>query len=218
MPTRERKILRAGYGIMAALTLLIVVAAALRGVRYRDPLLAAVLTVGWWVCIACSRSRLRMAEEAASDPLTGLYTRRHLAVLLQGEMSRTDRYGGAFSVAILDLDEFKALNDERGHLCGDESLRAFADAIRAVLRQSDLAFRYGGDECVVLFPGTGASAAAGVLDRLRQVLPQVPFSGGIAEYPGDGPDALALLGVADARLMEAKGAGKDRLRGSEVAR
>ena len=215
MPPRERSILRTGYAILAAITLLTVVAALLPGARSRDPLLGAVLAGGWWLCIACTRSRRRLAEEAAFDPLTGLYSRRYLTARLDEEIARVARYGGAFTLAILDLDDFKALNDERGHLHGDETLRAFGGAVRAVLRQSDLAFRYGGDECVVLFSGTPAAAARGVLERLRQNLPRVPFSGGIAEYPADGAEPAALLSIADARLLETKRAGKGRV-GAEL--
>ena len=200
-----------GYGVMAAISLLTVLAAMMPRARSRDPLLGAVLLAGWWLYVARSRSRLRLAEEAAFDPLTGLYTRRHLTTRLEEEIARAARYGGTFALAILDLDDFKALNDERGHLHGDEALRAFGDAVRAMLRQSDLAFRYGGDECLVLFSGTPAAAAEGVLERLRQNLLQVPFSGGIAEYPADGAGPSALLGIADARLLETKRAGKGRV-------
>lgn len=216
MPTHERKrgLLRSGYATLAVITLLTALAAVLPGARSRDSLLAALVAAGWWLCICGTRRQFRLAEEASFDPLTGLHTRRYLTVAVDAEMTRAAHCGGAFALAILDLDGFKALNDEHGHLHGDEVLRAFGGAIRAVLRQSDVAFRYGGDECVVLFPGASAPAVDGVLERLRQQLPQVPFSGGVAEYPLDGGEPAALLLAADARLLGAKRAGKGRVVGA----
>lgn len=208
----------AGYGVMAAITLLTGVAAVLPGVQARALAGALLLAVGWWLYISRSRSRLRLADEALCDPLTGLYTRRHLAARLDEEVARAARYGGVLSVAVLDLDDFKGINDQYGHLHGDEVLRTFGTAIRAVLRKADVAFRYGGDECVVLFAATPASAAETVLERLRRRLPDTPFSGGIAEHPRDATEAMALLRVADGRLLETKRGGKGRVSGRGAAR
>jgi len=113
--------------------------------------------------------------------------------------------------AIIDLDDFKRINDVHGHVVGDRTLTAFAQAFRRGLRCYDMPYRYGGDEFVVLFPGCDAGGARAALAQLRlefdtavSDLPNVTFSAGIAEFPRDGVSWKGLFEVADRNLRSAK--------------
>lgn len=115
------------------------------------------------------------AHRASIDPLTGLPGRRALQRRLIAEHARLRRHGGASTLILMDLDRFKPINDLYGHLAGDRFLRAFASELRQVLRPYDGAFRYGGDEFVVLLPQTSAQEGASVLARLRERLATRPL-------------------------------------------
>ena len=208
---RERRIVLAGYGVMTGITLASGLVLLMPDVRLRAAGWWLLLAVGWWLYVARSQSRLRLAGQALCDPLTGLFNRRYLMDRLAEEVARVDRYGGSLAMAVLDLDDFKAINDRHGHLHGDEALRTFGAAVQATLRESDLAFRFGGEEFVVLFPDTPVPVAATALERLRDQLPRPSFSGGLAQYPAEAADATALLHLADTRLAAAKLAGKGRV-------
>jgi diguanylate cyclase (GGDEF)-like protein len=153
--------------------------------------------------------------EAAHDPLTGLANRRLLAERLEGAIEEGNRYGTTFSLAMLDMDNFKWFNDTYGHSEGDEVLKGFAAVLRARVRRADVVARYGGDEFVVLLPHTSADDAAGMLARIESELERymerydageirLGFSFGLAHHPEDGRDADALVRRADERLYEAK--------------
>ncbi|MBI2329019.1 MAG: GGDEF domain-containing protein, partial [Chloroflexi bacterium] len=152
------------------------------------------------------------AEKARVDELTGLFNRRSLNEVMASEISRYSRYGGVFSLIILDLDLFKAYNDTYGHLAGDELLRQIGGITRKAIRNSDQAFRYGGDEFAILLPNTSTNAATQVAERVRkQVVSkviaddiQVTISLGLATWPGDGREANELIAAADAALYYAK--------------
>jgi diguanylate cyclase (GGDEF)-like protein len=160
---------------------------------------AAVLVAGGWTFFLLRLGqRARLADQAVSDPLTGLYNRLLLPQRLREETARVDRHGGSLVLALLDLDDFKALNDSAGHLAGDEALRAFGRAIRESVRGSDLTFRYGGEEFVVLFPNATLADAVAALRRLRQVVMGTPFSAGVAAYPAEADGPTDLLYAADA--------------------
>lgn len=161
----------------------------------------------------------RLQRQAARDPLTDLHNRRHLDDYLR-DLTREQR--GVVSLAMIDLDAFKALNDAYGHLVGDDVLRAFAGRLADAARREGRAFRLGGEEFLLVAPGLDASALAARLETLRESLRADPpvtragalpvtFSAGIAASPGDGADPNALLDVADARLYAAKRAGRDRI-------
>ena len=211
MAPRERRIVLAGYGVMTGITLASGLVLLIPDLRLRAAGWWLLLAVGWWLYVARSRSRLRLAGQALCDPLTGLYNRRYLMARLAEEVARVDRYGGSLTLAVLDLDDFKAINDRHGHLHGDEALRGFGNAVRATLRKSDLAFRFGGEEFVILFPDTALPVAATALERLREHLSRPSFSGGLAQYPAEAVDSMALLHLADTRLSEAKPEGKGRV-------
>jgi diguanylate cyclase (GGDEF)-like protein len=115
---------------------------------------------------------LRVSEEryrclSQTDSLTGLYNSRYLHERLPGELERATRYGRPLSLLVLDCDNFKRINDQYGHLEGDKVLQNLAAVIRQCLRRSDSAFRYGGEEFIVLLPETDTSAAVVLAERLR---------------------------------------------------
>ena len=164
------------------------------------------------------------------DRLTGLVNRGYFDERLGQELARARRSGLPLSVAVLDVDHFKAFNDTHGHLAGDAALRAVAGALRASVRASDVAARYGGEEFVVLLPETTAEAAAGRLDRLRAavealeialprstVAGRVTVSAGIGTWPADGGTPDAVLFEADRRLFVAKQRGRNRVVGRILA-
>lgn len=163
--------------------------------------------------------RVRLEEElrrqAIHDPLTGLYNRRHLAEALEREVSRAKRYGRPFAVMIVDLDNFKQVNDRYGHLGGDEVLKKVAQVLQESVRGSDLLFRYGGDEFVIVLPETDG-AARRVAARLRKRLAKwakkqgldevgLGLSIGVARWTPEKPLSVEdLLRRADAALYRAK--------------
>jgi diguanylate cyclase (GGDEF)-like protein len=167
----------------------------------------------------------RTKELSLTDELTGLYNRRHLYHVLEPEMYRTLRKGRSFSLVILDLDGFKEYNDRMGHARGDSVLQAFAQTIDSSLRKSDTAFRYGGDEFIIILPETDANRARQVMGRIRarwlklveaQYAPlETPlgFCAGIAQFPENADTADGLVFLADSALYYAKkeGGGRDIL-------
>ncbi|MDQ2667133.1 MAG: GGDEF domain-containing protein [Gemmatimonadota bacterium] len=158
------------------------------------------------------------------DGLTGLYNRTYFTERLREELVRAERYRHSVTVAIIDIDLFKAVNDQWGHHAGDLVLRAVAGCLRDGVRRTDSVARYGGEEFAFLFPETDVDEASQMLDRLREVVREttVPvlgdgktvtttFSGGIASSVSDGATLEELMAHADARLMAAKAAGRDRI-------
>lgn len=122
------------------------------------------------IAIPIDNSRLyaEMREQARIDNLTGLFNRRSLDEVIISEIDRHKRYGGVFSLIILDLDSFKTFNDKYGHMAGDDLLRKIGSAIKNSIRSADQAFRYGGDEFAILLPNTLAEAADPVAERVRE--------------------------------------------------
>lgn len=155
-----------------------------------------------------------LGHDAGHDPLTGLLNRRSYEQQLAEAVARTRRYGWPFALVLIDLDDFKAVNDEHGHAAGDAALRVIGAEIRAVLRRGDVAARLGGDEFGLLIPNADSPAVLGPLvERLRPKLaaavPDRPvgFSVGVAYFPADTDDPSRLQIVADERLYADKGAG-----------
>lgn len=162
---------------------------------------------------------LALEKVAYHDSLTGVMNRTALDDLLPKEVDRAQRYDFQLSVAMIDIDHFKSINDQIGHLGADEVLRQVSQTIQAQLRSSDLIFRYGGDEFLVLFPGTsldGAlTAARQTLTALgsrsvgidgRDVVPQLSI-GVVSRRTGEDPQELLLR--ADKALYEAKAQGRN---------
>jgi diguanylate cyclase (GGDEF)-like protein/PAS domain S-box-containing protein len=150
----------------------------------------------------------RLQSTARTDPLTGLPNRRVWDEDLEREIARARRHGGSLCLAMLDLDRFKAFNDEYGHQAGDQLLAVTAAAWRPALRATDTIARYGGEEFAVLLPHSDQEAALIVVERLLEVVPLgQTASAGVAVWDGsEGPEEL--LARADAALYRAKGAGR----------
>ncbi|MEP6802590.1 MAG: GGDEF domain-containing protein [Acidobacteriota bacterium] len=158
---------------------------------------------------------------AVTDELSGLASRRYFETRLSEEWARRERYGGNLAVASFDLDSFKALNDSLGHAAGDVAIRRFGEIVRAAVRSTDIACRYGGEEFAVLFPETSAEAARAVADRIRAAVEaerfesagspfRITVSGGVADAKG-ASGREALLVHADEALYSAKSAGRNRI-------
>ena len=186
------------------------------------------------------RRAQRLLYLAARDRLTGLYNRGHFDRALEHAVETAMRNGQPLSLAILDIDHFKRINDEHGHARGDQAIRTIADRLANAMRRTDVVARYGGEEFVILMPGTPPAAALLRLESVRLEIAAAPillpdgraitldFSGGVAGAPTDGPlerlttldeagAAEALLVLADQRLLEAKRAGRARCFGPEHA-
>lgn len=169
------------------------------------------------------------------DTLTQLFNKRYLQECLERELRRALRHNTSLSIAVFDIDHFKELNDEHGHVVADQVLQRLADRLFQVLRHSDIPARYGGDEFVMLLPELDVTSSAFVAERLRRLIAKDPFlidgtevsatiSVGVADYrecdvsltPGDDPVdayAMALFHLADQRLLRAKADGKNRVVG-----
>lgn len=158
-------------------------------------------------------------DHSLNDSLTGVFSRAYLYTRLNEEIKRATRYESAFSILLLDLDYFKSINDAFGHLKGDQVLIEFVHFLRAEVRNSDLLFRYGGDEFVILMPYTPKNKALLLAERLLEKIRQVHFgekkslnltmSCGIATFPQDGNTAEDLFEVADQHHYLAKRYGRD---------
>ncbi len=166
----------------------------------------------------------RLLYRSVRDPMTGLFNRGYFDTLFDFEIERARRYKRRFSLAIIDADHFKRINDSHGHPTGDAVLRALARTLRLGVRQSDVVVRYGGEEFVVLLHETGDGSGAEKADLLRQTVGKLilkppgighaiklTVSAGVATYPEDGQTARALLTAADQRLLRAKQAGRNRV-------
>ncbi|MGA9349635.1 MAG: sensor domain-containing diguanylate cyclase [Anaerolineae bacterium] len=149
---------------------------------------------------------------AITDGLTGLYNRRHFYELLEREVESVNRYGDYLSLIMLDIDDFKAYNDTRGHLAGDALLRELAQLLTRDIRKVDIAARYGGDEFVLFFPRTDKKRAVILAERIRTSVEEYEFCGegeitislGVATCPEDAVEPEALVKAADDALLEAK--------------
>jgi diguanylate cyclase (GGDEF)-like protein len=158
---------------------------------------------------------------ARIDALTQIGNRHALNQALQTEMVIAERYQQPFSLLIIDIDHFKAINDDHGHLVGDQVLRAVAKNLQDKLRRSDTVYRYGGEEFVVLLRNTDVNGAAFIAERLRQAVEcaavrgsqgaiSVTISTGIAAFE-HGTSQTALLDRADKALYQAKQSGRNRV-------
>jgi len=166
------------------------------------------------------KAYLDVCEEAAfTDHLTGLANRRRFERQLDREVSRTLRYAHPFSLVMLDIDNFKDVNDTFGHHAGDEVIRGLGRVLQEGTRGIDLAARIGGEEFAILLVETGQSGALEVAERLRvaireMIVPgvgQVSASFGVAECPIGGQTSSEMLNSADVALYEAKRSGRDRV-------
>jgi diguanylate cyclase (GGDEF)-like protein len=180
---------------------------------------AALSAYAAHAAIALSNARLveGLEHQAAEDPLTGLANRRAFHRAFAAESSRTRRSGGELSIVMLDLDHFKAINDEHGHMFGDDVLVGVADALRASMRRHDTVARMGGEEFAILMPDADRGAAFAMAERARGAIARVPLvrgklscSAGVATASPADVISLDLLDAADRALYEAKRLGRDR--------
>lgn len=185
-------------------------------------LLALLACLALWASMSELQMLLRLYRQATRDPLTGLFNRGALMERMQSEVERTQRQGHSLCILLFDLDKFKRINDEHGHLTGDEVLKTFARILERVIRQSDLAGRYGGEEFLAVLPLTETADAERLAERIRKACANSPVatqdgghlrfttSAGVAQLRPD-ETAVALLRRADESLYQAKGAGRDRV-------
>jgi diguanylate cyclase (GGDEF)-like protein len=162
----------------------------------------------------------RVRQLAYRDGLTGLFNRRYFDSRLVDEVTRAARYGGGVSVLMIDLDHFKKINDEFGHMVGDDVLRAISALFLRQLRKVDVVCRYGGEEFAVVLPATQGASAAAVAEKLRRAVANNEFAGvpypvtvsiGVAEFPAHGITRDDIVRAADAALYNAKEAGRNQV-------
>ena len=182
--------------------------------------------------LAVSEERLRtisslheqLQEQALCDPLTGLYNRRYLDEFFSREVARAQREQVPIALALIDLDHFKQLNDEHGHLEGDDVLKGVAQHLLDNLRTSDAVFRIGGEEFLLILPGADAAEARARLQTICRSLAEQPLptrggaryvtlSAGLALWPYQGVELDRLLQIADSALYRAKDEGRNRICG-----
>lgn len=176
--------------------------------------------------IAAALQNAHLYELAMVDGLTGLFMRRYFDARIEEEIERSKRYSTPFSVLMMDVDDFKKLNDEHGHLIGDRVLRAIANCVKGQLRGVDTAARYGGEEIAVILPRSDMVAAYNVGERIRAAITElrittdseppkalaVTASFGVASYPeSKAQSAEDLIRRADRALYRAKKTGKNRV-------
>ena len=231
------------YGPGAGLTAAGLATVAFAGVLAVDPNLGTYgpedilrLSVGliatWllaFVAIAYSAHQRgamqRVLDLSRTDPLTGLFNRSQLFLTLEQEVSRTRRSDRGFCVLMIDVDGLKAINDSAGHLRGDEVLRALGAVIHGSIRTVDSAYRYGGDEFVVLLPETEIVGAFVVAEKIRIGAEEVGLAAGggdpitsvsigLVSHPEDGLGAEELLAAADRAMYQAKKLGKNQISGN----
>jgi diguanylate cyclase (GGDEF)-like protein len=164
----------------------------------------------------------KMYQMALHDTLTGLFNRRFLAETLERELSRAKRENQPVSLLMIDIDHFKLVNDSFGHKAGDEVLKSFGEHLLAHIRTEDIAFRYGGEEFLVVLPGASLHDSQLRADNIRKMVEEISFSiedkhgqitvsVGVAEYPGNGTTPDEVLTKADEALYAAKKGGRNRV-------
>ena len=164
-----------------------------------------------------------LSELAVTDELTGLYNRRYVRTRLESELERNTRYGVPVACLLIDIDDFKVVNDTWGHPVGDQVLIAVGDVLRAAVRRTDVAGRYGGEELVVVCPSTSVEGAVVLAERTRMAIAdiaiEVPAGGpvritasiGVSATPKVSGPIEAFVGGADVALYDAKRSGKNRV-------
>jgi diguanylate cyclase (GGDEF)-like protein len=175
------------------------------------------------IAIENSRSMERIQELTITDDCTGLYNVRHLYRQLETEIERARRFHSQFSLIFIDLDHFKRVNDEHGHLIGSSLLAEVGSALKSLVREVDSVFRYGGDEFIVLLPEQTKPEAQETAQRLHAALRTRQFelaprlkltvkaSFGVATYPEDGASVHEIIRSADLTMYLVKGSTRDKV-------
>ncbi len=184
---------------------------------------AAMLASHIGSALASISLREALQQQNIRDPLTGLYNRRYLEETVEREHLRAQRNNSGLGVIMVDIDRFKQFNDNHGHQAGDLQLKEFAHYLRRHIRGEDIACRYGGEEFILLLPGSTLEQAYGRAESLRQglsslqldfhgqTLPTVTASFGVAAFTDEDQDWETVLHLADSALYQAKRAGRDRV-------
>jgi diguanylate cyclase (GGDEF)-like protein len=193
------------------------------GFSQRDLALLEALADYAAIAIENARHVQRIHELTITDDCTSLYNARHLNFMLDTELYRSHRYAFEFSLIFIDLDHFKNVNDTYGHLMGSKLLAEIGTAIKDKCRLIDLAFRYGGDEFVLLLPQTSKENAIGVASRLHKLIREtvwlkeaglnvhITASVGVASYPSDSRTKAELLHLADEAMYLVKNTSRDNV-------
>ena len=175
------------------------------------------------IAIENAQDVARVQQLTITDDVTGLFNARHLYAVLDRELEAARNNAKSLSLVFLDLDRFKQVNDAHGHLIGSELLGRVGKRIQDLCRSTDLCFRYGGDEFVILMPATTreealrmaraihASLACSVFPLEKGLKLSIGASAGVAAYPGDGKTVHAILGAADKRMYKVKSTGRGRV-------
>ena len=175
------------------------------------------------IAIDNARSVEKIQELTITDDCTGLYNARHLYKTLEAEVYRSARFGYEFSVIFMDLDHFKNVNDTYGHLIGSKLLQEIGFKVKSQLRLIDYAFRYGGDEFVILLPQTDKNSALVVAKRLQEMMRRTKFlsddglnlnvrcSMGLATYPEDAKSSHEIIRQADEMMYMVKNSSRDNI-------
>jgi diguanylate cyclase (GGDEF)-like protein len=198
------------------------------GGSYDEVDLSLLEIIGPQVAVALERAEWQeRATEfqlmSITDPLTGLPNRRYLQERLTEEVNRSKRYNYSMSFLMIDIDDFKAYNDNNGHQAGDLALQITAHCLKATLRSADVASRYGGEEFCILLPQTSVDEAGAIADRIRhrvatthyphgksQPLGRVSISVGVSTFSEIVNTADTVVAAADRALYQAKSQGKNR--------
>ena len=200
-----------------------------QGFGDRDLALLEALADFAAIALENARHVQRIHELTITDDCTSLYNARHLNFILETEVYRSQRYNYEFSLVFLDLDHFKAVNDTYGHLMGSKLLAEIGEMLRNNCRLIDFAFRYGGDEFVILLPQTSKESACVVARRLHRLIREttwliseglevhVTTSAGVAAYPTDSKTKAQLLHLADEAMYMVKNSTRDSVAVAQTA-
>jgi diguanylate cyclase (GGDEF)-like protein len=186
--------------------------------RFTDDEFELVKLFAAHVSIALRNAQTHREVEirAETDQLTGLFNHGALTQQIEDLVAKNDR----FAMLMVDLDFFKTFNDQHGHQAGNQLLRALSQVLRSSCRESDLVFRFGGDEFALLLPGTGLTGARTVAEKVQLAVADmnansgripVTCSVGVAAYPRDGETGAAMILAADRACYAAKRAGRNRI-------
>ncbi|OOV87907.1 GGDEF domain-containing protein [Oceanospirillum linum] len=182
-------------------------------------LLAVIMSIAIWAQLSQLHMQLKLFEQATTDALTGLLTRRAFMSLAESELSRSERYNRTLTMALLDLDHFKVINDTYGHQAGDKVLVTFSRQLKDVLRATDIIGRYGGEEFIIVLPETRLDEAEQVIQRVLDTCRETPVqygnhsirltaSAGLGEVLVDVQTSILYI---DEALYQAKDSGRDRI-------